>query len=103
MDKGINMSKVNLSGLTIDELMEVNHQAIRMIKMLRAKQARAYEIGDHVSFYNTRYGREMTGHIIKIGKLNVTVNVEGQFNGGRWRVPAEVLTILDTAGYQEAK
>jgi hypothetical protein len=45
----------------------------------------------------------MTGHIIKIGKLNVTVNVEGQIGGGRWRVPAEVLTILDTAGYQEAK
>jgi FKBP-type peptidyl-prolyl cis-trans isomerase 2 len=91
------MNKVNLSGLTIDELMEVNQQAIRMIKMLRAKQARAFEIGDRVSFYNTRYSREMTGHIIKIGKLNVTVNVEGQLGGGRWRVPAEVLTILDTA------
>ena len=92
------MNNVNLSGLTIDELMEV-HQAVRMIKMLRAKQARAYEVGDYVKFYNTKYHREMTGYITKIGKMNVTVKVEGQFNGGNWRVPAEVLTILETAQF----
>ena len=91
------MNKVNLSGLTIDELMEVNRQAVGMIKMLRAKQARVYMTGDRVTFFNTKYNRDMTGIVTKIGRMTVTVKVDGPFNGGQWRVPAEVLTILEPA------
>jgi hypothetical protein len=48
-------------------------------------------VGDNVEFTSSKTGRQMRGHITKIAIKYVTVNT----GMGLWRVPANMLTVVD--------
>jgi hypothetical protein len=76
---------------TNDEL----NSLIDSIKYARArlgKQAiRALSIGDNVNFNSVKQGRNVTGVVVKIAVKYVTV----QTVNGLWRVPANMLTVIE--------
>ena len=78
---------------TNDELSSL----IDSIKYARArlgKQAiRALNIGDNVNFNSTKLGQNVTGVVTKIAIKYVTVKTIN----GLWRVPANMLTVVEDA------
>ena len=78
---------------TNDEL----NSLIDSIKYARArlgKQAiRALSIGDNVNFNSVKQGRNVTGVVTKIAVKYVTV----RSSTGLWRVPANMLTVVEDA------
>ena len=70
---------------------------IDSVKYARArlgKQAiRQLSMGDNVSFVSSKTGQTMTGFVTKIAIQYVTVRTLG----GLWRVPANMLTVVEDA------
>ena len=63
-------------------------QAITFARTRLAQKTKAsLHLGDNVQFTNSRSGGVTTGHVVKF----VTV----QTNGGRWKVPASMLSKID--------
>ena len=65
------------------------------IKFARARLVestkRGLRIGDNVNFTSTKTGQNFTGMVTKIAIKYVTVRTVG----GLWKVPANMLTVLD--------
>ena len=60
-----------------------------------AKQIKqSITIGDNVEFTSSKTGRTMRGHVTKVAIKYVTVSVPGW---GSWKVPANMLRVLETA------
>ena len=57
----------------------------------RIKQS--ISVGDNVEFTSSKTGRHMRGHVTKVAIKYVTVNT----GLGLWRVPANMLRVLETA------
>ena len=70
---------------------------IDSIKYARARLGkaaiRALRIGDNVTFNSAKQGRNVTGFVTKIAIKYVTV----QTTTGLWRVPANMLTVVEDA------
>jgi hypothetical protein len=58
---------------------------------LQKSTIRALRIGDNVNFNSAKQGRNVTGFVTKIAIKYVTV----QTTTGLWRVPANMLTVVD--------
>ena len=58
---------------------------------LQKSTIRALRIGDNVNFNSAKQGRNVTGFVTKIAIKYVTV----QTSTGLWRVPANMLTVVD--------
>jgi len=59
-----------------------------------AKQIKqSITIGDNVEFTSSKTGRTMRGHVTKVAIKYVTVNT----GLGLWKVPANMLRVLETA------
>ena len=54
---------------------------------------RSIRVGDNVEFTSSKTGRLTRGHVTKIAIKYVTVNT----GMGLWRVPANMLTVVDEA------
>ena len=54
---------------------------------------RSISVGDNVEFTSSKTGRLTRGHVTKIAIKYVTVNT----GMGLWRVPANMLTLVETA------
>lgn len=78
-------------GFTNDQLTSI----IDAVKFAKARlgdmNKRALRIGDEVSFTSSKTGRTMQGTVTKIAIKFVTVKT----NMGLWRVPANMLTVLE--------
>jgi hypothetical protein len=65
------------------------------VKFARARLAestkRSLMLGDNVQFTSTKTGQTMTGFVTKIAIKYVTVKTLG----GLWRVPANMLTLVE--------
>jgi len=91
----MNITQINTailqSGFTNDELTSI----IDAVKFARArlmeKNKRSLRYGDEVSFTSSKTGRVMQGTVEKIAIKFVTVKT----NMGLWRVPANMLTIVE--------
>jgi len=91
----MNITQINTailqSGFTNDELTSI----IDAVKFARArlmeKNKRSLRYGDQVSFTSSKTGRVMQGTVEKIAIKFVTVKT----NMGLWRVPANMLTIVE--------
>jgi hypothetical protein len=59
---------------------------------LQRKITSSLAVGDNVNFTSTKLGRNVTGVVIKIAIKYVTVRTAA----GNWRVPANMLTRIDT-------
>jgi hypothetical protein len=92
----MNISQVNgailAGGFTNTELMSI----IDAVKFARSRLAQttksSLRIGDNVEFTSSKTGRLTRGHVTKIAIKYVTVNT----GMGLWRVPANMLTVVDT-------
>jgi hypothetical protein len=81
--------------LSNDELSSI----IDSVKYARAKLTRhtirGLQIGDNVSFDSVKMGRNVTGVVMKIAIKYVTVRTIA----GLWRVPANMLTLVEDEEY----
>lgn len=88
---------IDIDGLSIDELMQLNHRVVERIKMLQAMQAHvdmmAFNLGSKVSF-QTDTGR-VIGTLVKYNRK--TVNVVGD-NGRHYRVTPGLLSAVKDVG-----
>ena len=92
----MNISQVNgailAGGFTNTELMSI----IDAVKFARSRLAQttkfSLRIGSPVEFTSTKTGRTVQGTVTKIAIKYVTVST----NAGLWRVPANMLTVVDT-------
>ena len=68
--------------------------AVRWNKDQLARQIkRSISIGDNVEFTSSKTGRLTRGHVTKVAIKYVTVDT----GLGMWRVPANMLTVVDEA------
>jgi len=92
----MNISQVNgailAGGFTNTELMSI----IDAVKFARSRLAQttksSLRIGSQVEFTSTKTGRSLQGTVTKVAIKYITVNT----NMGLWRVPANMLTVVDT-------
>jgi hypothetical protein len=92
----MNISQVNgailAGGFTNTELMSI----IDAVKFARSRLAQTTKaglrIGSRVEFTSTKTGRSLQGTVTKVAIKYITVNT----NMGLWRVPANMLTVVDT-------
>jgi len=82
---------VDIDGLSLEELVQLNHRVVERIKMLRAMQAHvdmmAFNLGARVSF-DSQEGR-LFGTLVKYNRKTVTVLTE---DGRQWRVSPGLLS-----------
>lgn len=81
-----------LTKMNTTELRALNAEVVRIVKGESTKKAKAacaeLEVGQKVSFTNTRTGVEITGSIIKINIKTISVRSDAS---GMWRVPASMI------------
>ncbi len=82
---------INIDGLSIDELIALNHRVIERIKFLEKAQAHvdmmAFNLGAKVSF-EAADGRRF-GRLAKYNRKTVTVITD---EGQQWRIPPHLLS-----------
>lgn len=84
---------VDIDGLSLDELMQLNHRVVERIKMLQAMQAHvdmmAFDLGAKVSF-DTDEGR-ILGTLVKYNRKTVNVLTD---DGRHYRVTPRLLSAV---------
>jgi hypothetical protein len=84
---------IDIDGLSLDELMQLNHRVVERIKILQAMQAHvdmmAFNLGAKVSF-DTDEGR-IVGTLVKYNRKTVTVLSD---DGRQWRVTPGLLSAV---------
>lgn len=84
---------VDIDGLSLEELVQLNHRVVERIKMLRAMQAHvdmmAFNLGARVSF-DSQEGR-LFGTLVKYNRKTVTVLTD---DGRQWRVSPSLLSAV---------
>lgn len=84
---------VDIDGLSLEELMQLNHRVVERIKMLRAMQAHvdmmAFNLGAKVSF-DTDEGR-IVGTLVKYNRKTVNVLTD---DGRHYRVTPGLLSAV---------
>ena len=89
---------IDIDGLSLEELVQLNHRVVERIKMLQAMQAHvdmmAFNLGARVSF-DTQDGRQL-GTLVKYNRKTVTVLTD---DGRQWRVsPGLLSSVKDVNG-----
>jgi hypothetical protein len=91
--------KIDIDGLSEDELIQLNHKVVARLRFLREMRSHAtmldFRIGEKVRFHPDGHP-ELTGTITKYNKRTVTVITEG---GQHWNVSPG---FLKKAGAQQA-
>lgn len=84
---------IDIDGLSLEELFELNDRVVERIKFLEHAQAHlsmmAFNIGARVSF-ETPEGRQF-GRLVKRNRKTVNVDTE---DGRRWRLSPHLLTAV---------
>jgi hypothetical protein len=84
---------VDIDGLSLEELVQLNHRVVERIKMLRAMQAHvemiAFNLGARVSF-DSQEGR-LFGTLVKYNRKTVTILTD---DGRQWRVSPGLLSAV---------
>ena len=82
---------IDIDGLSLQELMQLNHRVVERVKMLQAMQAHvdmmAFNLGAKVSF-NTDHGR-VVGTLVKYNRKTVNVVAD---DGRHYRVTPGLLS-----------
>lgn len=81
-------TKIDLSSMTQQELLDLNREIIRALRNLDRKAADAFRVGDVVEWDSPRHGRRFVGTVEKINSKTVTVNVP---NTSGFRVSGSLL------------
>lgn len=94
---------IDLTTLTEDELIELNHRVVERIKLVRQGRCHQtmarFNVGDRVSF-QPECGHEVVGTIVRLNLKSVTVvNTEGH----QWRVSPTLLKKVAAEAARGAK
>ena len=85
------MSLPNISNLTTQQLIDLNHEVVALIKARRTADSqrarRALSVGDTVEFKDN-YGITVSGRVEKVMRTRGIVNVDGR----RWKCHLNLLT-----------
>lgn len=88
-------AEILAGNFTNDQLTSI----IDSVKYARSKLTqhtiRSLQVGDNVNFDSVKLGRNVTGVVIKIAIKYVTVKTVS----GLWRVPANMLTLVEDREY----
>ena len=91
----MNITQINTEILQGDFTNDQLTSIIDAVKFARARlterNKRSLRIGDNVNFNSTKMGRNVTGVVMKIAIKFVTV----QTSAGLWKVPANMLTLVE--------
>lgn len=83
--------RIDIDGLSFEELLELNQRVVARLKMLESMQAHvemmAFNLGARVSF-EAQHGR-LLGILVKYNRKTVTVVTE---NGQRWNISPHLLS-----------
>lgn len=83
----------NISNLTTQQLIDLNHEVCALIKARRTADSqrarRTLSVGDTVEFKDN-YGRTVTGQVEKVMRTRGIVNVDGR----RWKCHLNLLTLV---------
>jgi ribosomal protein S17 len=84
--------KIDLTSLTYDELIELNHKIVERLKFLDAmhthEEMMQFSPGDKVSFQPSGRERQI-GTLVKFNKKTVTVITE---SGQKWNISPQILS-----------
>jgi len=87
------MSLPNISSLTTQQLIDLNHEVIALIKARRTAESqrarRALSVGDTVRFQDN-HGFTLTGNVEKVMRTRGIVNVDVR----RWKCHLNLLTLV---------
>jgi hypothetical protein len=85
---------IDIDGLSLEELHQLNHRIVERIKMLRDMHAHvhmmAFNLGTRISF-DTEEGR-LLGTLVKYNRKTVTVLTD---DGRQWRVSPSLLSAVN--------
>ena len=85
---------IDIDGLSLEELHQLNHRVVERIKMLRTMQAHvdmmAFNLGARVSF-DSQEGRQLAT-LVKYNRKTVTVLTD---DGRQWRVSPSLLAAFN--------
>ncbi len=91
------MAKIDIDGLSEEELIELNHKIVSRLRFLREMRSHVqmldFRIGEKVRFHPPGQP-EVTGTITRYNKKSVTVIAE---NGQRWNVHPGLLFKMSSA------
>ena len=83
----------NISKLTTEQLVDLNHEVVALIKARRTADSRrarrTLSVGDTVEFKDN-FGRTVTGEVEKVMRTRGLVNVDGR----RWKCHLNLLTLV---------
>lgn len=86
---------VDLTKMNLEDLLDLNKQVVARIKILNSvKQVETlltFNVGDSVSFLNTKIGKKVVGTVKSLGRKNVKVLVNDPFPT-LWTVTPSLLT-----------
>lgn len=89
---------IDITHLTADELVELNHQIIERLKMLETlethKSMMQLHSGARVSFESPA-GERIVGTVMKLNRKTVTVVTDA---GRRWNVSPHLLALIKNVG-----
>jgi hypothetical protein len=92
----MNVSQINtaiIQGTFTNEQLSSMIDAVKFARSRLAQTTKfSLRIGSPVEFTSTKTGRTVQGTVTKIAIKYVTVST----NAGLWRVPANMLTVVDT-------
>lgn len=80
--------KIDLDGLTRDELIKLNKRIVSKIKELDAESTTSFSMGDKVSF-RTKKGKTVYGTVDKVNRK--TIDILDASSMLKWRVSASML------------
>ena len=87
---------IDIDGLSMEELIQLDHRVVERIKMLRSMQAHvgmmAFNLGARVSF-DSQEGHQL-GTLVKYNRRTVTVLTD---DGRQWRVSPSLLAAVKDA------
>jgi small-conductance mechanosensitive channel len=90
----MNITQINtaiLQGSWSNDQLTSMIDAVKFVRARLTEQTkRSLRIGDNVNFNSTKMGRNVTGVVVKIAIKFVTVKTVS----GLWRVPANMLTVV---------
>ncbi len=87
---------IDLTGLTVEQLIELNRDVVARAKLLRQKESykalAKFNVGDRI-YFETLEGRTVKGTIVRLNKKSATIECE---HHQRWNVSPHLLRKSDT-------
>ena len=90
------LTVTQLNALSVQDLLKLNKQVVAIVKEKQRMENRVASVslmsGDQVTYMSGKMGRRVTAKVLEVKRTKVVVEVG---NGGRYLVPASMLTKVE--------